>query len=85
MKNYTEYQVAEEEVSNLVDRKTFRAIYDKVTGESRHDFLFLDLQADDRNTTFYKNLNERVVFPDDSTDEVGGMNESGATDEEGVR
>ncbi len=64
VKNYTEYQVAEEEVSNLIDKHTFRAIYDEVTGSSRHDFLFLDLQADTKHTTFYKNLNERIVFPD---------------------
>ncbi len=65
VKNFTEYAVAEEEVSNLVDRHTFRAIYDAVTGTSRHDFLFLDLQADDRDTTFYKNLDHRVSFPDE--------------------
>ena len=64
VKNYTEYQVAEEEVSNLIDKHTFRAIYDEVTGSSRHDFLFLDLQADNKHSTFYKNLNERIIFPD---------------------
>ena len=80
VKNYTEYQVAEEEVSNLVDKHTFRAIYDKITGESRHDFLFLDLQADDKDTTFYKNLNERVVFPPQRE----SPRESGASDEEVV-
>ncbi len=73
VKNYTEYQVAEEEVSNLVDRHTFRAIYDAVTGGSRHDFLFLDLQADDRDTTFYKNLDHRVSFPEeDGEPDQGG-------------
>ena len=74
VKNKSELDVCEEEVSNLVDKHTFRAIYDEVTGSSRHDFLFLDLQADDKHKTFYKNLNERVVFP-----------ESGASDEEVVR
>ena len=68
VKNYTEYQVAEEEVSNLIDRLTFRAIYDEVTASSRHDFLFLDLQGDDKHKTFYKNLNERIVFPESEED-----------------
>ena len=73
VKNYTEYQVAEEEVSNLLpDKHTFRAIYDQVTGGSRHDFLFLDLQADNKHSTFYKNLNERVVFSNEEEEETEG-------------
>ena len=52
----------------MIDKHTFRAIYDEVTGSSRHDFLFLDLQADDKHKTFYKNLNERIVFPESEED-----------------
>ena len=61
VRNQKEYESIENEVTALVDRHTFRAIWDEATAEP-YSFLFIRLNATSLNTTFMKRFEHHFTF-----------------------
>jgi len=63
-RNQKEYEALAEEASALVDKETFRRVYDAATKEP-FSFLFMKLNARELNDIFYVRFEKRITFPDD--------------------
>jgi hypothetical protein len=61
VRNAKEYESIESEVTALVDRHTFRAIWEESTAEP-YSFLFIRLNATSLNTTFMKRFEFNFTF-----------------------
>ena len=61
VRNQKEYESIENEVTALVDRKTFREIWEEATNEP-YSFLFIRLNATSLNTTFMKRFEQHFTF-----------------------
>ena len=60
LKNFQDLSSIIEEMSALVDKKTVRALYEHATAKP-YSFLYVNLQAKDLQTTFYRNFESRLV------------------------
>ena len=56
-----EYESVEEEISALVDKKTFRALYEAATKEP-FSFLFVKLNAKTLDETFMIRFEKKITF-----------------------
>jgi hypothetical protein len=61
VRNQKEYESIENEVTALVDRHTFREIWEESTSEP-YSFLFIRLNATSLNTTFMKRFEHHFTF-----------------------
>ena len=60
LKNYQDLSSIIEEISALAPIKTVRALYDHATAKP-YSFLYVNLQAKDLRTTFYRNFESLLV------------------------
>ena len=65
LKNYQDLSSIVEEMSALVPLKTVRALYDHATAKP-YSFLYVNLQAKDLQTTFYRNFESMLVVGSNS-------------------
>ncbi len=61
LRNKKEYETIEDEVSNLLDKDTFKQVYEAATDEA-HSFLFIKLNAKSLNSTFMIRFEKRILF-----------------------
>ena len=61
IRNQKEYESIESEVTALVDRHTFREIWEEATSEP-YSFLFIRLNAKSLNETFMKRFESHFTF-----------------------
>ena len=60
LRNQFEYDQIAEEVSALVDKKTFRELYDYATAEP-YSFLYINLAAPTSDTMFFLRFDQRLI------------------------
>ena len=61
VRNQKEYESIESEVTALVDKHTFRSIWEEATSEP-YSFLFIRLNATSLNETFMKRFESHFTF-----------------------
>jgi len=64
VRNYKEYEAIESESSALIDRATFKKIWEAATSEP-YSFLFIRLNAKSLDETFMIRFEKAISFPDD--------------------
>jgi len=62
VRNYKEYEAIESESSALVDRATFKKIWEAATSEP-YSFLFIRLNAKSLDETFMIRFEKAITFP----------------------
>ena len=67
-RNQKEYEALAEEASALVDKESFRNVYDAATKEP-FSFLFKKLNARELNDIFYVRFEKKITFPEDDLNE----------------
>jgi hypothetical protein len=73
VRNQKEYQVFEEEMSAVVDKKTFRSLYDAATEEAHSFLLVLPNRSLDR--TFYVRFEHGISFSRDSSSMISSKSD----------
>ena len=68
VRNYKEFETIEDEVTALLDRKTFRDVWKAATSEP-YSFLTIFLNAKTLNETFMVRFEHRITFPDSDESE----------------
>ena len=61
VRNQKEYESIESEVTALVDKHTFREIWEEATSEP-YSFLFIRMNASSLNATFMKRFEQHFTF-----------------------
>ena len=64
VRNAKEYDAIESESSALIDRATFKSVWDAATSEP-YSFLFIRLNAQNLDETFMVRFEKAISFPDD--------------------
>ena len=64
VRNAKEYEAIEGESSALIDRATFRSVWEAATSEP-YSFLFIRLNAKSLDETFMVRFEKAITFPDD--------------------
>ena len=64
VRNYKEYEAIELESSALIDRATFKSVWEAATNEP-YSFLFIRLNAKSLDETFMVRFEKAITFPDD--------------------
>ena len=68
VRSQKEYETIEDEVTALLDRKTFRQVWKAATSEP-YSFLTIFLNAKTLNETFMIRFEHRITFPDSDESE----------------
>jgi len=64
VRNFKEYEAIESESSALIDKNTFKSVWEAATSEP-YSFLFIRLNAKSLDTTFMVRFEKAITFPDD--------------------
>ena len=64
VRNFKEYEAIESESSALVDKNTFKSVWEAATSEP-YSFLFIRLNAQKLDETFMVRFEKAITFPDD--------------------
>ena len=64
VRNQKEYEAIESESSALIDRATFKSVWEAATSEA-YSFLFIRLNAKSLDETFMVRFEKAITFPDD--------------------
>jgi len=64
VRNFKEYEAIESESSALIDKNTFKSVWEAATSEP-YSFLFIRLNAKTLNETFMVRFEKAITFPDD--------------------
>ena len=68
VRNYKEYEAIEGESSALIDRATFKKVWEAATSEP-YSFLFIRLNAKSLNETFMVRFEKAITFPEEDLNE----------------
>jgi len=68
VRNYKEYEAIEGESSALIDRATFKKVWEAATSEP-YSFLFIRLNAKSLNETFMVRFEKAITFPEEDFNE----------------
>ena len=64
LRNFKEYEAIEGESSALIDKNTFKSVWEAATSEP-YSFLFIRLNAKSLDETFMVRFEKAITFPDD--------------------
>ena len=78
VRNYKEYEAIESESSALIDRATFKSVWEAATNEP-YSFLFIRLNAKSLDETFMVRFEKAITFPDDDISPPEPHDDSGSS------